>query len=186
MFQGYDERYLAEYAARSSSEIGQRIYAARWAFVQRHCSGGRLLDYGCATGAFHLSRPKDQWQVFDATGYDINPNSIYSLAPKGVFDILTMWDVIEHLVIPTDPIRGYRPAIVFISTPNIDDVDDFNAVRSWKHWKPGEHLHYFNLKSLAAVLACEGYSIVEHNFEEGLIRAPARPNAILSVVARRD
>lgn len=183
-FAGYDAPYLEEYERRSFTDIGVRLYASRWAFITRYCTGGRLLDYGCATGAFHLSRPSGC--RIEATGWDVNPHSAYHQQPSGQFSILSMWDVIEHLVEPGTPLREYRPEWVFISTPNIDAVDDYREVRAWRHWKPGEHLHYFNLKALSAVLACEGYTVADFHYEEGAIRDPNNPHAIISVVATRD
>ena len=180
----YDYAYLQEYEKRAATDLGKEIYKERWRYVQEFVQKGTLLDYGCATGAFHRSAPKS----FDAYGFDINPFAGFDHPHpyNGVLDILTMWDSIEHLIDPTRPIVKHRPKWLFISTPNIDTagptVDD---VFNWKHFKPGEHIHYFNLKSLTAVLGCVGYKVVGYSFEEGALRDPKNPKAILSVAAKR-
>lgn len=174
----YNEEYLQEYEQRANSDIGRAIYKSRWRLVEKYCHRGTLLDYGCGSGAFHKSSENG----FDAYGYDINPYSGFDIVPPDKVDILTMWDVIEHLPNPTGPLTKLSPEYVFICTPNIDNADE---VTSWKHFKPGEHIHYFNLKSLTAILACAGYEVVEHNFEEGSLRDPNNEDAILTVVARK-
>lgn len=175
----YDEAYLREYEARAHTPIGQAIYCQRWDLVQKYCTEGTLLDYGCGAGAFHESAPEG----FRAYGYDINPHSPHK-TPLGKVDILTMWDVIEHLVLPTEPLELCNPQWVFLCTPNIDNATQTDLF-GWKHYKPGEHLHYFNLKSLMAVLGCAGYVVMAYDFEEGTIRDPQNPEAILSVAARK-
>ena len=175
----YGRDYLREYQARAATPLGKRIYQARWDLVSQWANGGALLDYGCGSGAFHMGAPP----YFQATGFDINPYCDWTGPIPMQLDVLTMWDVIEHLPDPYQPLK-LGAQWVFLSTPNIDNSGD--VVRDWKHFKPGEHLHYFNLKSLKAVLACAGYDYVTHNFDEGVIRDPNNPEAIISVVARRD
>ncbi len=176
----YDKAYQDEYERRATSKIGKRIYRERWRYVQEYVNHGVLLDYGCGAGAFHASAPSS----FTAYGYDINPYSPFNTEIDEKIDVLTMWDVIEHLVVPTEPIEKYQPEWVILSTPNIDAAPD--NIREFKHWKPGEHLHYFNLKSLQAVMACVGYDVVSHNFEEGAIRDPNKPEAIISIACRKS
>jgi len=138
-----------------------------------------LLDYGCGPGAFH----KGATNGFKTIGYDINPFCGFDKKPhhKTKVDILTMWDVIEHLENPRSPIDRYKPEYLFICTPNVDSVKD--SIINWKHYRPGEHLHYFDLKSLILLLG--DYEIVEHNFEEGELRDPSCPKAIITVVGKR-
>lgn len=174
----YDRAYHEEYVRRSRSDLGRRIYRARWDFVTRHVAGGSLLDYGCGAGGFHLLAP----EAFPATGYDVNPFSGFDTTPTQAYDILTMWDVIEHLPDPTEPLVRLAPAWLFLSTPNVEAADD---VLAWKHFKPGEHLHYFSEKSIEAVLGCAGYRVVEFDYAEGALRDPEAPRAILSAAARR-
>ncbi len=175
----YDLAYLNEYKARASTELGHRIYQARWRFIQQHLEQGSVMDIGCGPGAFHTSAPPG----FKAFGYDVNPYSEFREKIAGKFDALTMWDVIEHLPNIYDTLAEWDFDWLFLCTPNIDEAPA--DVRQFKHWKPGEHLHYFNEKALSAVLECAGYQVIDSNFDEGALRNPSNPREILSIAARR-
>ncbi len=177
----YNQAYYKRYKERAESEIGQRIYRSRWELVERHCHGDMtLLDYGCGPGAFH----KASTNGFETHGYDINPHCGFPVPPLKDIDILTMWDVIEHLVDPTEPINTFRPEYLFISTPNVEAIH-YRAVENWKHYRPDEHLWYFGLNALTGLLARLGYKILEYNYDEGAIRDPDYPDHIITVVAKR-
>lgn len=173
----YNADYFNRYVERAYSELGRKIYASRWDLIEKHCHGNlRLLDYGCASGAFH----KASRNGFITDGYDINPNSPYHKTPEGKVDILTLWDVIEHLHDPAEPLKKHAPEYVFISTPNLHEGVEFDT---WKHNRPGEHLHYFTLQSLSALLQDNGYKVIDHNYDEGAIRDTEKPKDIITVAA---
>lgn len=180
----FTKEYLDEYEAESLSELGQSIIANRWELVRRYTPcGGLLLDLGCGSGHFLLAAPDG----YICKGYDPNPHGPYTNWPWHFTpEIVTAWDVIEHLDIPYAMFNYWipKPEWVFISTPNIDNATP-GAVTSWKHVKPGEHKYYFCLKSLTAMMFCNGYSVVDHDFREGGLRDPDNPEAIITVVGRR-
>lgn len=179
-FTGYNQQYLEEYEQRATTPLGRQINAARWELVQRYCSRGALLDYGCATGVFHTAAPS----AFHATGWDVNPASpFHNHLPDGHYDILTLWDVIEHLQAPLSPVLDYAPEYVFVCSPNADNttVEWFDK---WKHYKPTEHIHYYTPKTLAMSMASIGYKLLETNFDEGRLRDPDNPCAIFTGVYR--
>lgn len=177
----YNKEYLEEYAYEASIPLGRSIIKSRWVTVKSFCGSGTLIDYGCGTGKFHESAPLN----FIATGWDINPFSKYSgMRPTGNFDILTMWDVIEHLPAPLSPIIDFRPSYVFISTPNIDNIE-FENFDEWKHFKPVEHIHYYNLKSLTMSMSSIGYKLIHSDFKEGWLRDSDNKEAILTAVYKK-
>ncbi len=121
------------------NEAHQRMYAD---FCTKYINGksGRLLDVGCGLGYFikkMVSFPN--WQVI---GYDLSKAGIdfardklkldnvfcgkveESNFPQRHFDIITLWDVIEHIPFP-DPFLLYLSSILkdngilFLHTPNI-------------------------------------------------------------------
>ncbi len=183
--QQFTKEYIDEYKMEAASEKGRLINDCRWRLVRKYApNGGKLFDLGCGDGAFIRAAPDG----FDCVGYDPNPYSGYSVWRWNfVPSILTMWDVIEHLDVAFAPFHYWQPqpGLVFISTPNIDNAPDADIL-SWKHIKPGEHKYYFNLKSLAATLHCNGYMVLEWNFDEGVLRDPCNPDAIITVVGGRQ
>lgn len=177
-FTGYNQAYMEETDRKVSLPLAKRIYAARWQLVCEHCFGGTLLDYGCAGGAFHQCAP----DCFEATGWDINPSSQFSgQPPTGHYDIVTMWDVMEHLPAPLEPVIRLTPDTVFISTPDADNttIEQFTA---WKHYKPVEHLYYFTPQTLTMSMASIGYKLSAVDHHEGLLRDPANYKAIFTAV----
>jgi len=176
----YDAAYHRRFAERANTEIGRRIYASRWALIEKHCHGNlTLLDYGCASGAFHLSTRNG----YKAFGYDVNPHCGFTEIPTEKIDILTMWDVIEHLPDPVAALKKIDAEWVFLSTPNLESVR--GDIRQWRHYRPYEHIHYFDLPSLTVILDHAGYKILDHNYEEGEIRDPENPHAIITLACKR-
>lgn len=176
----YDEKYHQKFLERANTEVGKKIYDTRWKLVEKYCHGQlTLLDYGCASGAFHKSSPNG----FVTFGYDINPHCGWSVLPDGKIDILTMWDSLEHVHDPVGLLLKLNPNWIFLSTPNLESVR--GDIRQWRHYRPAEHLYYFDLYSLTEILEHCGYEVLEHNFDEGKLRDPGNPQAIISMVARK-
>ncbi len=99
---------------------------------------GRLLDIGCAMGAF-LSIARDNgWQCHGVersayaasvarqrhSGIEIFAGRLRDKGyPSGFFDVITMWDVIEHLPDPLEELKEVRRilkpgGLLLVNTPN--------------------------------------------------------------------
>ena len=179
-FTGYNLSYLEETRRKAVSPLGRQIYQARWDLVKEFCPEGMLFDYGCADGAFLRQAPGG----YCTTGWDINPESPYH---ENEFyypiDIMTMWDVIEHLPSPLAPIVEFKPKWLFICTPNAETTDH-KTFRYWRHFKPIEHLHYYTPLTLAMSLRSIGYSEEYLCYDEGRLRSAGNPEAIFTMVFR--
>ena len=181
----YDEHYLETYRKLAQEPLSDLLMRCRWGLVRRHLNGHKtLLDYGTGTGVFleNALRPQD----LSVKGYDVNPASPFSrvmidhLRP----DVLTMFDVVEHLTDPKGVIEKINPRLLTISTPNVDFVDTKN-LSTWRHFKPGEHLHYFGRKALTALMLSTGFAVEEMSFTEAAKRNPDRPFDIITMVGAR-
>lgn len=176
----YNADYHQKFLERANTEIGRKIYGVRWSLVERHAHGNlALLDYGCASGAFHIASRNG----YATYGYDINPHCGFSEIPNRKIDILTMWDSFEHVPDPVGLIKSFDPEWIFLSTPNLESV--CGDIRKWKHYRPYEHIYYFDRYSLSVILDSIGYEIIEENFEEGALRDPKCPEAIITIAARK-
>lgn len=174
----YNREYLKHYQELAETELGIQIYQARWKLIEQYCQGHMtLLDYGSGPGSFG----KQSTNGFLITNYDINPFSGFDKYPDGEFDILTMWDSIEHLEIPLEPIRNHIPEWIFITTPNLDMCTG----NDWRHYKPNEHISLFTPSQLCMDISQEGYILREFNFKEGFLRNPNRPKDIFTMVFKR-
>jgi SAM-dependent methyltransferase len=94
--------------------------------------------------------------------------------PEGSFDIITIWDVIEHLLHP-EPVLTHCHALLrekgicFIRTPNIE-VQLIRArlkklVRGMQpnsaYLMAHDHLHHYSMSSIRRLLERNGFSNVE-------------------------
>lgn len=172
--------YLEEYYQEANSELGKQIIDSRWEFVQSHVSHGTLLDYGCGIGHFIQAAPEG----FICEGYDNNKFSPYTdeSVLSLTYDIVTMWDVIEHLQSPLEPIIRAKPNYVFICTPDADSIN--GRPFKWKHYKPGEHLIYFTGRTLMMSLNGIGFDCIGISHKEGELRNPNNKYAIIAMAFR--
>lgn len=160
-------------------------------FLQTITQHGTLLDVGCSTGLF-LDRARKA--EFDAMGVEFSDDSAdFARARFGLtvergsihdsravpesFDVLTMFDVIEHVPDPladmAAALRLLKPGGWFVlSTPNIDGLfprASYPLARTldyWPHPEPPYHLYQFSVATLTAMLARAG-------FEPGPVRHTA-------------
>lgn len=158
------------------------IAAEHLAFVRRWAGQGRLLDVGCSTGLFLARARAIGFEVagvefsaasaqFARDHFDIavTDGDIAALdcAPES-FDLLTMFDVIEHVRDPAADIaaahRLLRPGGLFIlSTPNLDGLFPMlsqplaQTLGYWPHPEPPWHLYQFSVRTLSAMLEKRGF-----------------------------
>lgn len=140
--------------------------------VLRQGSGGRLLDVGCAAGGFLWEmRNQGSW---DVQGVEVDAASVEfarrkldldlyhgnlegSYFPDDYFDVVTMWDVIEHLRDPFTTLVEIRRVLkpggkLIISTPNADSWDAHLFGRYWIGLDFPRHLYVFSSKTLSRLL----------------------------------
>lgn len=175
----YDQKYFEKYREMAKSEKAKRIYSTRWDLIQKYLTSGDILDYGCGPGAFNQAGPDN----FKKYGYDINPACGFSLLPFKDWDAVTFWDSLEHIPDFPEVVKRLKPKYLFITCPNLEAVKC--PITEWRHYRPGEHLYYFDKYSLEVILDALGYDVKESNFLEGGIRNPDNPKWILTTVAER-
>ncbi|MCB0155727.1 MAG: class I SAM-dependent methyltransferase [Anaerolineae bacterium] len=150
--------------------------------VKRYVSGGRILDLGCAEGQF-LNQLKrfGQWQ---RTGLEFNQEAIATAQkrydfeaiagsievadrwPAASFDVVTMWDVIEHLHQPDRDLervnRLLKPGgYLILSTPIRGSLEHRLFGKYWVGYELPRHLHIFSRPTLARLLRQTGFDLVE-------------------------
>lgn len=155
------------------------IYKKCRAVVSAQPSGGRLLDLGCATGNFlNAMRARDGWEVY---GVEVNANAAEyarrrfglnvftgELAdahfPDKFFDVVTLWDVLEHLHEPTRTLREIGRILVpggllVASMPNLDSLDARLFSRYWVGLDAPRHLYVFTPDTARALFIKTGYRL---------------------------
>lgn len=112
-----------------------------------------VLDYGSGVGFMKALAPK--WAIVDT--FDIMPVPTTGITRKE-YDIITMYDVLEHI----PDFQTVKPVLqtgnhVVISVP-VKPKDLPWA--KYKHFKPGEHLHYFTDDLIEHVFETMGFKLI--------------------------
>ena len=151
------------------------------AIVTRVGESGRLLDIGCATGNFlDGMRRHGHW---DLHGVEVNQEAAMyarqrlglnvfigevnqAAFPDRYFDVVTLWDVLEHLHEPTRTLLEVRRitkpgGLLVISLPNADSFDARLFGRYWAGLDAPRHLFVFSPAILKKFLHRTGFSITE-------------------------
>jgi SAM-dependent methyltransferase len=179
----YDDTYFngAEYPDYLGQQDALRRSMRRHLdqMKRHHPLGGSLLEVGCAYGLFlDEARP---W--FTAvTGIDVCEGPIaYARDVLGLdaitgdllshdfgnqlFDVVCMWDTIEHLPAPDAMLSRaaelLRPgAMLYLTT---GDIGSWNARWRGKHWRqihPPTHVSYFSGHTMRTLLDRTGYDVL--------------------------
>lgn len=177
----YDKQYIDDrYEKYPTTEA---MSCLRVGFVKGFVRCGSLLDVGYGNGAFVKAAMK---AGFDAYGCDVHHADFgVREAPldKGNWDVVTFFDSLEHFD-DLDIIRDLnkRTKQFIISLPARPSW--FPRNRNWKHYRPGEHLHYFRASSLIQLF--EGKKLIAVSDVEDTIRGKlsdgGNSNNILTVV----
>jgi hypothetical protein len=163
----YDADYIERYGVYPTAEMS----LLRVGFLKGHVAGGRLLDVGYGNGAFLRAAATAGFQPF---GYDIHHGD-FGIAEIDIYndrsrwDVITFFDSLEHF--PSfAAVRSLigRAGYVMVSLPLYPAA--FPATRAWKHYKPGEHVHYFSRQSLSRLV---GRRLIASSNLEDAIRRPS-------------
>ena len=168
-----DTRYLDEEQGRVET------FTESLEHVAQFVPSGRMLDVGCHVGTFLTIAEAAGFQVAGvepstwaseiARGRIAGPVHRGAVEdaplPEGGYDVITLWDVIEHLPDPALDLRSIhaslRPGGIFaVSTMDVDSLFARVLGRRWP-WYMQMHLVYFSRKTLCEMLRREGFQIVD-------------------------
>lgn len=182
-FTGSPERAgYADYEGDRSAEfINMTRYLHR---LKKFKHTGKLLDVGCATGIFlsHAKRHGFNSYGFDVSQYATNiarsrhPRRIKLGAidqvsyPKNSFDIITMFDVIEHLKNPRQDLKKLKSFLKpdGILVLNTGDAGSWLAKLQGKDWHffvPPQHLFFFSRQTLTKLLNQAGFEVLQIDYK---------------------
>jgi len=173
--------YTADYFSGSRADgysdylgtepVLRREFARGVDFVRRFVRSGRMLDLGCAYG-FFLKEARCHFEVFGielaehaaASCREAGLNVLSGVANEsnmeriGEVDVITMFDVIEHLPQPREVLalcsRYLKPGgIIVITTGDFASIAARWAGARWRLMTPPQHLWYFTKESLRRMSA---------------------------------
>ncbi len=147
----------------------------------------RLLDVGCHIGIFveeARARGWDAWGVepsrwavaqAKARNLQVLQGTLADAPfPPDYFDVVTLWDVIEHLSDPMEELRRIARVIrpggwLCVHTMDVESFFARIMGRRWP-WLMEMHLYYFSRNTLAAMLQRAGFRVIEVNARGRVLR----------------
>ena len=150
-------------------------------------AGRRLLDVGCYIGVFvEIAREAgwqavglepSAWGVAEARkrGLEVIEGTLAEAdLPAASFDVVTLWDVIEHL---TDPLGELRQAhrvlkpggLIVIHTMDIESLFAKLMGPKWP-WLMEMHLYFFSHGTLKQMLATAGFELIRSEAQGRYLR----------------
>jgi len=157
-----------------------KTFRKRLRNLTAHRRHGKLLDVGCAAGFFlHVAREAG----FDVHGVDVatpmvrvareelglqnvREGTLRSAGyPDHAFDVVTLWDVIEHMHDPLDALEECRrvlkaDGLLVLETQNVRSRFARLMGRRWHHFKMLEHLYHFDPRTCTVLLERAGFEVV--------------------------
>ena len=170
--EGDDPAYVSQLQAR------ERTFEASLAEIERAAHGrGRLLDIGTAAGAFVAAARRRGWEAegcepnrwladWGSRHYaiTIRQGSVFEQPYEAQsFDVVTLWDVIEHTLNPREMLDRARlllkPGGVLVV--NYPDIGSWIARALGRRWLflTSVHLYYFDRRTMRRMLEDTGFSV---------------------------
>lgn len=160
---------------------------------------GRMLEVGCASGAFMHKMAGEGWQVEGiefspkaaaaarALGYPVHAGSLETApAPTEPFDLIVGWMVLEHLHDPVLALKKLNAWIkpggwLVLSTPNAGALEVRVFRDNWYALQLPNHLYHYSKKTIRLMLAAARWELEKIYFQRVLVD----PIASLGYVLRK-
>lgn len=150
----------------------------RFTFIQKYIKKGKLFDLGAGWGHFMLAGKELGYDVYGVEIseqpylYCVNDLKLpvdhidfFEMDEKKQFDLITMWDVLEHIDKADDFVKKVakltKPGgYLFLQVPQIDS---YFAKRHKDNWKMMglDHVNYFGKDTIKQLLANNGFELVK-------------------------
>lgn len=138
-------------------------------YLEKYRSTNNILDIGCGTGIFLEEAKKLGWNVF---GTEYGDDKIKQCTQKGIsmnqgildknnykdkFDIITSFEVIEHINNPKNELENIssllrKGGIIYLTTPNFNSISRRYLKNKWQQIFYPEHLSYYTVKTISKAL----------------------------------
>jgi 2-polyprenyl-3-methyl-5-hydroxy-6-metoxy-1,4-benzoquinol methylase len=142
---------------------------------EKYRKTGKILDVGCGIGLFLVEAQKRGWEVYGTEFTDkaieiCEKNGIRMQQGKldptwykeGMFDIVTSFEVIEHINNPVEEVRNInkilRPGgLFYFTTPNFNALERYFLKADYNIIGYPEHLSYYTKHTVNYLLTNNGF-----------------------------
>ena len=139
---------------------------------------GNLLDVGCGIGYFLEEANKRGWNVYGTEftfeaikickekGFKIHEGILNPKNYKQKFDIITSFEVIEHINNPQEELKNYdlilrNGGLFYCTTPNFNSLSRKILKEKWNVISYPEHLSYYSPRSLKNLLLNNNFNNIK-------------------------
>ena len=166
---------------KNESDFFKKIYQKGIDSIKKACPSkfNSLLDIGCASGYFarvaNLNgfiakgiEPNDiESEYAIKEGINVVGKTIDDLSEKDLFDVMTMWDVLEHIPNPIEFLIKLKPylnqnGLVFVQVPTSDSLAAKVLQKNCNMFDGLTHLTLFGKKSLDLAFSKAGYEMISY------------------------
>lgn len=154
----YTGDYFDHYRTLDATHMATLLTRARIDLVSNYCPPNETLDVGIGGGRYVTES--------GGYGYDVCADAVKWLQKQGKYrdpyftwPAITCWDSLEHIPDPALLLKQVKEWL-FVSLPICESRDEWAAS---KHFKPGEHVHYFTRDGFLRWCAEQGFECVEIN-----------------------
>ena len=169
VYNGYSRNdYLSPITVKRYNELLDKF--------EKYRETNNILDIGCGIGYFLEQAKKRGWNVY---GTEFTDEAVQICKSKGIttlqgdilsvklpenikFDIITSFEVIEHINNPHEEIKEYKRllrqgGIFYVTTPNFNSLSRFLLKEKWNIIAYPEHLSYYTGKTIKKLFNENGF-----------------------------
>ena len=173
LYRSYLDVQDAEYLRNEAQRVA--TYEKTIDTIRRFKPQGKLLDVGCASGDFLAVARRNygveglelsRWAAALARerGYAVHACRLSELLQSTLYDVVTMWGVIEHFEFPRHELAEIRRlltphGLVCLWTGDIDSLPSRLLGSKWWYVQ-GQHIQFFSLRSLDGLFASAGFFVL--------------------------
>lgn len=183
-YENYKDENVANAVRNGNNWVKIERHKLRYDLIKKYKPSGSLFDLGAGWGHFMLT---GQMLGYDVYGIEISEQpylyskndlklpvdhiDFFDMKEDKTFDIVTMWDVLEHIDKADDVIAKCsritsKNGIIVIQVPQIDS---YFAKKHKDNWKMMglDHVNYFGKKTITQLLEKHGYKVetIKSSFE---------------------
>ncbi|MCE3278825.1 MAG: Methyltransferase type 11 [Bacteroidetes bacterium] len=168
---------------------------------EKYRKTNKMLDIGCGDGFFLEAAKKRGWDVH---GTEFTDEAIENCVKRDIsmkkgilqaenykkedFDIITSFEVIEHINNPKEEIQNIlailrKGGLFYFTTPNFNSISRFILKENWNVIEYPEHLSYYTPKTINSFLIQNGFNKIKlettgfsiNRFEKGMQETSGKP-----------
>lgn len=186
--------YPVTYYERVVNKIEEENLNERYEFISYFKHTGKILDVGCGNGLFLNFMKEKGWEVYGVEVSKMacnfakekfnlevyNSDLINADLKGGSFDLITMYDVLEHIPNINENLKRVYELLktdgVFIANvPNFNSLQRITFGKYWCHLDIPRHFYHFTSLTLKKILENNNFiSTGMYKSLIGLIKNPLR------------